>query len=97
MQTKPSSLNRHECDINAIHEKAMNEIAARAVYKLRTSYNLTQRAFAKRVRTTESIICQLETARYAGHLHATLNRIAAALNMRVKISVVPMPKKRRSA
>ena len=53
------------------------------------------------VGTTASVISRLEDADYEGHSLAMLNRIAAALNKRVKIEFVPLtragPKRRKSA
>jgi transcriptional regulator with XRE-family HTH domain len=51
---------------------------------------LSQRALAKLVGTTASVICRLEDADYEGHSMAMLNRIAAALNKRVEIHFVPI-------
>ena len=63
----------------------------------RTAGGLTQRQLAKLVGTTASVICRLEDADYEGHSLAMLNRIAAALNKRVKIEFVPAPRSRKSA
>ncbi|MCW0220356.1 MAG: helix-turn-helix domain-containing protein, partial [Prosthecobacter sp.] len=57
---------------------------------LRTRAGLSQRAFAKLVGTTASVICRLEDADYEGHSMAILNRIAAALDKRVEIRFVPI-------
>jgi DNA-binding XRE family transcriptional regulator len=80
-----------------LEEQAANDEVARKLYGLRTSAGLTQRQLAKLVGTTASVICRLEDADYEGHSLAMLNRIAAALNKRVKIEFVPLPKRRRSA
>ena len=61
---------------------------ARKIYDLRMKAGLSQRAFAKLVGTTASVICRLEDADYEGHSMAMLNRIAAALNKRVEIRFV---------
>jgi DNA-binding XRE family transcriptional regulator len=70
------------------HERANMEIA-RQICDLRERAGLSQRALAKLVGTTASVICRLENADYEGHSLAMLNRIAAALNRRVEIRFVP--------
>lgn len=77
--------------------KRINDDIARKIYDLRTAAGLTQRQLAKLVNTTASVICRLEDADYEGHSLAMLNRIAAALNKRVKIEFVPVSKRRKSA
>lgn len=67
-----------------------NDAVARKIYDLRTKAGLSQRAFAKLVGTTASVICRLEDADYEGHSLAMLNRIAAALDKRVEIRFVPI-------
>ena len=67
-----------------------DDAVARKIYDLRTKAGLSQRAFAKLVGTTASVICRLEDADYEGHSLAMLNRIAAALNKRVEIRFVPI-------
>lgn len=72
-------------------EQARAEAAiARKIYAIRTGAGLTQRALAKLVGTTASVICRLEDADYDGHSLAMLNRIAAALNKRVEIRFVAL-------
>jgi ribosome-binding protein aMBF1 (putative translation factor) len=74
-------------------------VAARAefdvagkIHDLRTKAGLSQRDLAKLVKTTASVICRLEDADYEGHSLAMLHRIAAALNRRVEIRFVALPK-----
>ena len=67
-----------------------DDAVARKIYELRTKAGLSQRAFAKLVGTTASVICRLEDADYEGHSLAMLNRIAAALDKRVEIRFVPI-------
>jgi DNA-binding XRE family transcriptional regulator len=83
--------------IAGLAEAIANDDIARKIYDLRTSAALTQRQLAKLVGTTASVICRLEDADYEGHSLAMVNRIAAALNKRVKIEFVPIAKKRKSA
>lgn len=67
-----------------------DDAVARKIHDLRTKAGLSQRAFAKMVGTTASVICRLEDADYEGHSLAMLNRIAAALDKRVEIRFVPI-------
>ena len=73
-------------------EEANAEIA-RKIYDLRTQAGLSQRALAKLVGTTASVICRLEDSDYEGHSLAMLRRIAGALNKRVEIRFVPARKR----
>ena len=79
------------------YEQALfdTEVAS-MIYGLRTNAGLSQRALAKRVGTTASVICRLEDADYEGHSLAMLRRIAAALGKRVQIRFVPAPKAKRT-
>jgi transcriptional regulator with XRE-family HTH domain len=70
-----------------------NAEIARKIYDLRTEAALSQRALAKLVGTTASVICRLEDSDYEGHSLAMLRRIAAALNKRVEIRFVPARKR----
>jgi ribosome-binding protein aMBF1 (putative translation factor) len=89
---------RGKPDMVAMLEEArVNDDIARKIYDLRSSAGLTQRQLAKLIGTTASVICRLEDADYEGHSLAMLNRIAAALNKRVKIEFVPASKNRKSA
>ncbi len=67
-----------------------DDAVARKIVELRTKAGLTQRALAKLVGTSASVICRLEDADYEGHSLAILNRIAAALHRRVEIRFVPL-------
>lgn len=69
--------------------QADNDVA-RKIYDLRMKSGLSQRALAKLVGTTASVICRLEDADYEGHSLAMLNRIAAALDKRVEIRFLPI-------
>jgi DNA-binding XRE family transcriptional regulator len=87
----------HPDRIAALEEAVANDEVARKIYELRTAAGMTQRALAKLIGTSASVICRLEDADYEGHSLAMLNRIAAALNKRVKIEFVPVDKRRKSA
>lgn len=67
-----------------------DDAVARKIYDLRTKAGLSQRALAKLVGTTASVICRLEDSDYEGHSLAMLNRIAAALDKRVEIRFMPI-------
>ena len=72
-----------------LEEERANAEIARKIYELRTKAGLSQRALAKLVGTTASVICRLEDADYAGHSFSMLRRIASALNHRVEIRFIP--------
>ncbi len=72
-----------------VAEELANLQIARKIYDLRTKAGLSQRALAKLVGTTASVICRLEDADYDRHSLGMLTRIAAALNKRVDIRFVP--------
>jgi len=70
----------------------LNAKIAREIYDLRMKAGLTQRQLAKVVGTTASVICRLEDADYEGHSLSMLQRIAAAMDSRVEIRIVPLRK-----
>ncbi len=65
---------------------------AEIIYEARTNAGLSQRALAKLVGTSASVICQLEDANYEGHSMAMLRRVAKALHHRVEVRFVPEEK-----
>lgn len=73
----------------------VNAEVARTLYDLRTKAGLSQRQLATLVGTTASVICRLEDADYEGHSLSMLQRIAAALDSRVKIRIIPLREKAR--
>jgi DNA-binding XRE family transcriptional regulator len=83
--------------VKQLEEAIANDNVARKIWQLRANAGLTQRQLAKLVGTTASVICRLEDADYEGHSLALLNRIAAAMNMRVKIDFVSVADHRKSA
>jgi DNA-binding XRE family transcriptional regulator len=83
--------------IAQLQEAIANDDIARKICQLRTDAGLTQRQLAKLIGTTASVICRLEDADYDGHSLAMLNRIAAAMNKRVKIDFVSLTTQRKSA
>ena len=72
-----------------LEEERANAEIARKIYEIRTKAGLSQRALAKLVGTTASVICRLEDANYEGHSFSMLRRIATALNRRVEIRFLP--------
>lgn len=78
-------------------EYLANAEVARKIYELRTKAGLSQRALAKLVGTTASVICQLEDSDYHGHSLSMLRRIAAALDKRVEIRFVSIKPKAQHA
>jgi DNA-binding XRE family transcriptional regulator len=78
--------------LKSLAECRANDEIARKIQALRTKAGLTQAQLAKLVGTTASVICRLEDADYEGHSVAMLRRIAAALDRRVEIRFVPLPR-----
>lgn len=78
-------------------EHLANADIARKVYDLRLAAGLSQRALAKLVGTTASVICRLEDADYEGHSLSMLRRIAAVLHKRVEIRFLPLKTKLQHA
>ncbi len=78
--------------LRSLAECRANDEIARKIQALRTKAGLTQAQLAKLVGTTASVICRLEDADYQGHSVAMLRRIAAALNRRVEIRFLPLPR-----
>jgi DNA-binding XRE family transcriptional regulator len=78
--------------LKSLAECRANDEIARKIRTLRTKAGLTQSQLARLVGTTASVICRLEDADYEGHSVAMLRRIAAALNRRVEIRFLPLPR-----
>jgi ribosome-binding protein aMBF1 (putative translation factor) len=81
---------------NSCEQALFDTEVASLIYDLRTKAGLSQRALAKKVGTTASVICRLEDADYQGHSLAMLRRIAAALGKKVEIRFVPAGKPKRT-
>ena len=79
----------------AYEQGLVDSEVATMIYRLRTEAGLSQRALAKAVGTTASVICRLEDADYEGHSLAMLRRIANALGKRVEIRFVPATTRKR--
>jgi ribosome-binding protein aMBF1 (putative translation factor) len=72
----------------ALQSERVNAEVAAMVYNRRMDAGLTQEELAKLVGTTQSVISRLEDADYEGHSLSMLQRIAYALKMRLKVSLV---------
>jgi ribosome-binding protein aMBF1 (putative translation factor) len=76
-----------------VEQERANAKIAQAIYDLRASLGLSQREFAKRVKTSASVICRLEDAEYEGHSTGMLERIASALGQTLQMEVRFVPPK----
>ena len=72
----------------ALQAERVNAEVAAIVHDRRTEAGLTQEELAELVGTTQSVISRLEDADYEGHSLSMLQRIATALRMRLKVSLV---------
>jgi ribosome-binding protein aMBF1 (putative translation factor) len=61
------------------------------VREMREEAGLTQTELAKRAGTTQSVIARLEDAEYTGHSLATLERIALACGMALRLHAEKKP------
>jgi len=80
-----------------IDEETVNAQVARMIYEARTKAGLTQQQLAKLVGTKQPVITRLEDADYGGHSLSMLQRIAAALNKRPEIRLLPTKRKLEAA
>jgi len=68
-----------------VEEETINADIAQQVYELRAEAGLTQKQLADLVHTQQSVISRIEDADYDGHSLKMLQRIARALNRKLKI------------
>lgn len=87
-------VGRDRAKQEAFERELVNVEAAQLLYDMRTKAGLSQRALAKRVGTTASVICRMEDSDYQGHTLAMLRRIAAALERRLELRAVPLTSRR---
>ena len=73
----------------SVAEARINAEVAQLIYEVRTKAKRTQKQLAELIGTTQSVIARLEDADYEGHSLSMLQRIASALNKRLKIRFVP--------
>ena len=71
-----------------IAEDRLNFRVAQMIHEKRSAAGLTQAQLAKLVGTTQSVIARLEDADYKGHSLRMLQRIAAALDGQLEVSIV---------
>ncbi|MCC5646214.1 helix-turn-helix domain-containing protein [Nostoc sp. CHAB 5824] len=72
-----------------VRESSINAQVSQIIYDARKQAGLTQQQLAAKVDTTQSVITRLEDADYEGHALSILARIAAALNQKVEIKMLP--------
>jgi len=80
----------------SLERERANARIARDIFELRIKSGLTQKALAKLVQTTPSVISRLENADYSGHSLNMLQRVAAAFHRRVEVKFIPVKVKLRS-
>jgi len=71
-----------------LDEDYLNIQVAQIIYDMRMAAGLSQRELAKKVGTTASVICRLESAD-SGHSLPMLTRIASALGQRIELRAIP--------
>ena len=76
----------------AIAEDRLNLRIAQMIHDKRSAAGFTQSQLAKLVGTTQSVIARLEDADYEGHSVRMLFRIAQALNAKLEVAIVPVPR-----
>jgi ribosome-binding protein aMBF1 (putative translation factor) len=72
-----------------------NLAVAQMIYDARTKAGLSQRELAALVGSKQPVIARLEDAGYEGHSLSMLQRIAAALDRRLELRLVPSRRKLR--
>ena len=72
-----------------VKESSLNARVAQIIYDARKDANFTQQQLADLIGTTQSVIARLEDADYDGHSLSMLSRIAAVLNQRLEIKMLP--------
>ena len=73
--------------IASVETERMNAEIARLIFSVRIEAGLTQQQLAALVGTTQSVISRLEDADYDGHSLSILNRIAAALQKKLTVTM----------
>ena len=68
-------------------EATLNARVAQLIYQAREDAGLTQRELAELVGTKQPVIARLEDAGYEGHSLSMLQRVAAALGKRLRLSL----------
>lgn len=71
-------------------EEKLNYKIALSIHAAREAKEMTQAELAKAIGTTQSVISRLEDADYEGHSLTLLKKVAAALDRRLEINIVPI-------
>jgi ribosome-binding protein aMBF1 (putative translation factor) len=72
-----------------VKEASINAQISLIIYDVRKQAGLTQQQLADLIGTTQSVIARLEDADYDGHSLSMLARIAAALDRKLEIKMLP--------
>lgn len=72
-----------------VRESSLNAQVSQIIYDARKQAGLTQQQLANLIGTTQSVIARLEDADYEGHSLSMLARIAAVLNQKIEIKMLP--------
>lgn len=73
----------------AVEKERINAEVAQMIYDRRTAAGHTQKQLAELIGTRQSVISRLEDADYDGHSLGMLQRIAEALEQRVRVQMTP--------
>jgi predicted XRE-type DNA-binding protein len=72
-----------------VKQASINAQISLIIYDVRKQAGLTQQQLADLIGTTQSVIARLEDADYEGHSLSMLVRIAAALDRKLEIKMLP--------
>jgi ribosome-binding protein aMBF1 (putative translation factor) len=72
-----------------VKQSSINAQVSLIIYDVRKQAGLTQQQLADLIGTTQSVIARLEDADYEGHSLSMLARIAAALDRKLEIKMLP--------
>lgn len=75
--------------VAAVERERVNAEVAQMIYDRRTAAGLTQKQLAEFVGTQQSVISRLEDADYEGHSLGMLQRVADALEQRIRVQMTP--------
>src|SRR6267142_5016527 len=80
----------------AVEKERLNATIAAMIYNARTQAGLTQKRLAEMVGTHQSVIARLEDADYTGHSLSMLDKISAALGLRLTVGFEPFVKRNKA-
>lgn len=72
--------------VKAVEAERLSAEIAKMIFEARREAGLSQKELADLIGTTQSVISRLEDSDYEGHSLPMLDKIAKALNRRVRIS-----------